>query len=503
VQRLAASIITTMSTNYVNSNIRVRAAHSLNEVSEAPARRTFRTIPYRAIAPLAMVCDALLIFSASLVSDIAYNFELSIGNNNLSQFSGFAAVVAALFIAFGKSYGIYTLAGLLNIKSEIRKVTITWIGVFLFLTAIVFVMKEGSNISRGAVLLFAVSGFLVLIAARGVWRIFLADGLAVRRFANRKIAVIEEQLSTDNAQLVETLNRHGLEPAFHFVLPSYLNDERRREEVIDKFISSIHGSNIEEIIVATGLEHWSDLSSLLAKLRVLPLPVNLIPMGPLSELFNLSSHSIGDTTTVELQHGPRTLTERAIKRVSDILVASAALVVFIPLLLITAIAIKLDSPGPIIFRQRRRGFNGRPFQILKFRTMSVLEDGEKVVQAERNDVRITRFGNWLRRTSIDELPQLINVLEGSMSVVGPRPHAMAHDTEFDKLVRNYAYRHHVKPGLTGWAQVNGFRGQTRTIEDVEQRIKLDLWYIDNWSLAVDVKILFMTATEVIFGKNAY
>ena len=147
----------------------------------------------------------------------------------------------------------------------------------------------------------------------------------------------------------------------------------------------------------------------------------------------------------------------------------------------------MDSPGPILFRQRRRGFNGRPFQIFKFRTMSVQEDGDCVVAAQRNDSRVTRVGNWLRRTSIDELPQLLNVLQGSMSIVGPRPHALVHDTEFEKLLDNYAYRHHVKPGLTGWAQVHGYRGEMRTVEDIEQRIKYDLWYIDNWTLATDIR----------------
>jgi exopolysaccharide biosynthesis polyprenyl glycosylphosphotransferase len=204
-----------------------------------------------------------------------------------------------------------------------------------------------------------------------------------------------------------------------------------------------------------------------------------------------------------MQHGPRTWSQRFIKRVFDIVLGSIALLAFMPLFLITAIGIKIDSPGPILFRQRRRGFNGRPFQIFKFRTMYVQEDGDNIVAAQRNDARVTRIGNWLRRTSIDELPQLLNVLRGTMSIVGPRPHALAHDNEFENLLDKYAYRHHVKPGLTGWAQVNGYRGEMRTIADIEERVKYDLWYIDNWSLATDIRILFMTVTEVVDGKNAY
>ena len=135
--------------------------------------------------------------------------------------------------------------------------------------------------------------------------------------------------------------------------------------------------------------------------------------------------------------------------------------------------------------------------------MSVLEDGETVTQAKRKDSRVTRVGYWLRRTSIDELPQLFNVLRGNMSMIGPRPHALAHDTEFGQLVANYAYRHHVKPGITGWAQVNGFRGRTCTVSDIEKRLALDLWYIDNWSLALDFKITLMTVIEIAKGENAY
>ncbi len=236
---------------------------------------------------------------------------------------------------------------------------------------------------------------------------------------------------------------------------------------------------------------------------MLPIPVNLVPVGPSSDLFQLPSHTIGDTVTVELQRGPRTLFDRATKRVLDMIFSASALALLIPLFIMTAIAIKLDSPGPVIFWQRRAGFNGRKFYIMKFRTMSVLEDGETVTQAKRKDSRVTRVGYWLRRTSIDELPQLFNVLRGNMSMIGPRPHALAHDTEFGQLVANYAYRHHVKPGITGWAQVNGFRGRTCTVSDVEKRLELDLWYIDNWSLALDFKITLMTIIEIAKGENAY
>ena len=173
-----------------------------------------------------------------------------------------------------------------------------------------------------------------------------------------------------------------------------------------------------------------------------------------------------------------------------------------PMLAMTAAAIKLSSAGPAIFRQRRRGFNGRPFVIYKFRTMNVLEDGEVIRQATKQDDRVTPIGRVLRQSSIDELPQLFNVLKGDMSLVGPRPHAMAHDDEYGAAIANYAYRQHVKPGLTGLAQVNGCRGETVHLDQMKKRIDYDLWYVDNWSLLLDLQILART-TLVPLKRDGY
>lgn len=497
---VTSSVVSTM--NYLKRDFSEPKSVALANARLRPRARHW-TIPYWAIAPIAMAIDASIIFATSILSDVGYHLAFLHNFGNVEQFAGFAAVVAAMFIAVAKSRNIYSLPELLNLKSQIGKVTVKWIIVFLFLTAAAFTMKVSESFSRGSTITFAFSGLFVLIGVRILWKVYLADGLAVRRFSSRRIALIAEQTSVDGSDIGGTLTRHGLQLAQHFVLPSNRSDAQRRKEVIKQAISSIRGSDVEEIVVTADLHRWPDVNGLLSELRVLPLPVNLVPVGPLSELFQLSSHSIGDTVTIEWQHGPRTASQLLLKRATDIVLASAALVAFFPLFLVVAVAIKTDSKGPIIFKQWRRGFNGRPFKILKFRTMSVLEDGDSIMQARQNDARVTRVGGLLRRSSIDELPQLFNVLNGTMSIVGPRPHATAHDSHFDKLVAKYAYRHHVKPGLTGWAQVNGYRGETRTVADIEQRVKLDLWYIDNWSLATDIKIMLMTATEIMNGKNAY
>jgi exopolysaccharide biosynthesis polyprenyl glycosylphosphotransferase len=172
-------------------------------------------------------------------------------------------------------------------------------------------------------------------------------------------------------------------------------------------------------------------------------------------------------------------------------------------MLMTAILIKCTSTGPVLFRQTRNGFNGRAFKIYKFRTMRVLEDGPIILQARRNDPRVTPVGRWLRKTSIDELPQLLNVLLGDMSLVGPRPHAAAHNSEYEQVISNYAFRQHVKPGITGWAQVNGYRGETLTVNMMKSRVDLDLWYINNWSIWLDAKIILRTVVQVTRDPVAY
>jgi putative colanic acid biosynthesis UDP-glucose lipid carrier transferase len=190
------------------------------------------------------------------------------------------------------------------------------------------------------------------------------------------------------------------------------------------------------------------------------------------------------------------------KRTLDLLVAVPALLLLAPLFAVIALFIRLESRGPVLFRQKRNGICGNGFDILKFRTMHVLEDGETIVQAHEGDPRVTRVGRILRRYSLDELPQLLNVFAGDMSLVGPRPHARAHDAHYAARIRNYHYRQAVKPGMTGWAQVNGHRGPTPTVESMADRIELDLWYARHASFALDLKILLRTPLEVLRHRNA-
>jgi putative colanic acid biosynthesis UDP-glucose lipid carrier transferase len=212
---------------------------------------------------------------------------------------------------------------------------------------------------------------------------------------------------------------------------------------------------------------------------------------------------LGGIPTIGVFETPFASVDGWVKRVEDIVLASLILLFASVPMLLAAIGVKLSSKGPVFFRQRRYGLDGRAFLVWKFRSMTVCEDGPEIPQAKRFDPRVTPFGAFLRRTSLDELPQFFNVLLGSMSIVGPRPHAVAHNEQYRKLIHGYMLRHKVKPGITGWAQINGFRGETDTLDKMERRVEHDLWYICNWSLWLDLRIVLMTTLKGFAGRNTY
>jgi putative colanic acid biosysnthesis UDP-glucose lipid carrier transferase len=223
----------------------------------------------------------------------------------------------------------------------------------------------------------------------------------------------------------------------------------------------------------------------------------------LFDLIQARMDTVGDMPVVAVCETPFYGLSGLIKRASDLALASVILLMVSPLMLAIAIGVKLTSPGPVLFRQRRYGVDGREIVIYKFRTMSVLEDADVIRQATRDDRRVTAFGAFLRRNSLDELPQFINVLQGRMSVVGPRPHAVAHNELYRKLIKSYMIRHKVKPGITGLAQVHGLRGETDTLEKMKERIEYDLAYLRNWSLRLDLQIVWKTIFVVLRKQNAY
>jgi putative colanic acid biosynthesis UDP-glucose lipid carrier transferase len=242
---------------------------------------------------------------------------------------------------------------------------------------------------------------------------------------------------------------------------------------------------------------------LLDELKDTTASIYFVPDIFMFDLIQARMDSIGGIPVVAVCETPLYGFNALIKRVSDIVIAATILLLISPVMLAIAIGVKRSSPGPVLFKQRRYGLDGREILVYKFRSMTVTEDGPVVRQATRQDSRVTRFGGFLRRTSLDELPQFINVLQGRMSVVGPRPHAVAHNEMYRKLISGYMIRHKVKPGITGLAQVNGLRGETDTIEKMKARVEYDLSYLRNWSVWLDLMIILKTVFVVLRDQNAY
>jgi Undecaprenyl-phosphate glucose phosphotransferase len=266
----------------------------------------------------------------------------------------------------------------------------------------------------------------------------------------------------------------------------------------------IRRHRVDRVVVALPWNTSDRTNALLSRLGTVPVRIDLVPSDMIWHYPNIDMERIGGVPVLTIVNSRVERQMGMIKRVEDIVISSIALLLLWPVLLIAAIAVKLGSKGPAIFKQRRHGFNNQVFEVYKFRSMRMQDDdGKGVKQATRHDARITRVGSFLRRSSIDELPQLFNVLKGDMSIVGPRPHAVQHNDEFGAIISQYFARHNVKPGITGWAQVKGLRGETDTIEKMHKRVDADLYYIEHWSLLLDLKVILMTAMTVWFHDAAY
>ncbi len=272
---------------------------------------------------------------------------------------------------------------------------------------------------------------------------------------------------------------------------------------VDQLSEYVKRHRVDLIYVTLPMASQPRIMKLLEELHDTTASVYFTPDIFLFDLIQARMDTIGGIPVVALCETPFYGVNGLVKRVSDIVLATLILTAISPLMAAIALGVKLSSPGPVLFRQRRYGLDGREIVVYKFRTMTVMEDGEVVKQATKNDCRVTPFGAFLRRTSLDELPQFINVLQGRMSIVGPRPHAVAHNETYRKLVKSYMVRHKVRPGITGWAQVNGLRGETETVEKMKARIEYDLDYLRHWSLKLDLAIIWRTLFVVLKSRNAY
>jgi Undecaprenyl-phosphate glucose phosphotransferase len=268
---------------------------------------------------------------------------------------------------------------------------------------------------------------------------------------------------------------------------------------LNEIVHDCRRFHTDSVLLLFDGDEMSAVAVAVEKLSLAPVKVQLLPCGIVEFLRCGRIGSFGRAPVIELVSGPRWVADRLLKRTFDLIVAIVAGLLLMPLMLFVALSIKLDSRGPVLFRQTRHGYNNEPISVLKFRTMMQRKDEHQFCQASRDDPRVTRVGRILRRTNMDELPQLLNVIRGEMSLVGPRPHAVSHNQMYDGQIARLSRRHNVKPGITGWAQVNGLRGETDTLEKMRMRIEHDLYYIDHWSFALDMKIVVKT----VFSKKSY
>jgi undecaprenyl-phosphate galactose phosphotransferase/putative colanic acid biosynthesis UDP-glucose lipid carrier transferase len=459
--------------------------------------RLTHRMPFHLIELGTLLGDLFVILAAAVLSGIGYQTLVLEANGDVNTFLAIGALVFANFFALTSAQQNYRPTNLINTGRQFRYVTLNWLFIFFILTAVAFTLKIATNFSRGSTLSFFILGLVSLLAFRWILARYLKGALAAGAFAEQRIILISERGQQSTSRALDELRQCGYRPVKTVEISLAEIDSTgvttSLNQKIQRVIAASQNERVDYIFLLLKWNRPQLINNLVQLLRPLPIPVHLLPDENVESFMAERGNSIGTTFTVELQRAPLSNTERTLKRVFDVVSAAGILVLLSPLMVLTALMIKLDSPGPALFRQKRNGFGGTVFSIYKFRSMRVLEDGARIQQATRDDPRVTRLGRWLRRTSIDELPQLFNVLVGDMSLVGPRPHAVAHNNEYQTVVSNYAFRHHMKPGITGWAQVNGLRGETQTVDLMAKRVECDLWYINHWSLWLDLRIIVKTA----------
>jgi Undecaprenyl-phosphate glucose phosphotransferase len=457
--------------------------------------RLERRIAFKAIGTVALCLDLAVVVSASLVTGVVHDLISFQQVGPVQSFFGVGALSATLFAAVSMARGAYDPHALMEFSKQLREATKVWLLTMLVLSLSAFSLKVSDVHSRGATLAFFVVGWGTIVVSRLIVARWLTQKIAEHGFAEQKAILIADEIELKESKVVEELGRYGYSWSRIYTFSSSFDAPKRRAYLRQTLAEIAELNRDDPLSCLFILSSWIDFSAMqnaLTSFRELSVPIYLLPDGAASKLLKRGLVDFGATRAVELTRAPLSVAEQLSKRILDWTLAAFLLVLFAPLFAIVALLIKADSRGPVFFMQTRNGFNGRRFKIWKFRTMSVLEDGQFVRQATKNDPRVTTLGRLLRRTNIDELPQLLNVLAGDMSLVGPRPHASVHNSEYEKVIANYACRHHVKPGLTGWAQVQGLRGEIQSLYLMQKRVEADLWYIDNWSLWLDFKILVKT-----------
>ncbi len=470
-------------------------------------------LPFKALPPLSrkIITDliaalevAIVIFCAA-IAKFLYVDQIVQTGESIWLYVGIGSVGATFSYIALKKQGLYQSDKIIEMRGHVPRIFFALAGAFLILIAVAYFFKIAHVYSRGWLLIwFTLSLFMISVQRKLVTH--MLQKLAKKGRFSHTIAIF------GSGSIGQKLVKYFTQDDIDIRLAGIFGDKAiSTDHTASK--SSISGDlkgliklarekHIDKIIIALPPSQEKKILEVRKALEVLPIDIHLCP-----NLINLnlrcpSVSNIGDVNLLDIHRKPIKDWEHFTKRAFDFAGASLLLLVLSPIMALIALGIKLDSSGSILFSQRRHGFNRKIIDVLKFRSMSVTEDGAYALQATKNDMRITRIGKFLRRTSLDELPQLWNVIKGEMSLVGPRPHPLKLDKDFEEL-EHYAHRNKVKPGITGWAQVHGYRGETDTPEKMQNRVKYDLDYINNWSIWLDITILARTVAVVVKGDSAY
>jgi len=436
-----------------------------------------------------------------------YGLSVLYGVTFDEDFRTLAVLVAILAPTVLRRPRVVSLEILPRTWSITASLILRWMALLAMLFAIGYVTKTSTEFSRRVILTWATLTPVPLII------VSIALNEYIRRFmhspSNARKAVIAgyNDVSRELVERIRTNRELGI------IVKGFFDDRSLKRLGVPEgkillgglteLAAYVNSNNVDVIFIALPMRQVRRVVDLLEELRDTTASIYFVPDIFVVDLIQSRTAEIDGVPIVAMCETPFQGTRGLIKRSMDIVISSIALILLSPFLLLVALLVKLSSPGPAIFRQRRYGLDGEVIDVLKFRTMTVTEDGAVVQQATREDERVTPIGRWLRRYSIDELPQLLNVLRGNMSLVGPRPHAVAHNEQYRRLIKGYMVRHKVPPGITGLAQVNGCRGETTLLEDMRRRVDYDLDYLRHWSPTLDLRILVQTVVKVLYDRKAY
>ena len=454
--------------------------------------------PMRLLADVMPLADAVMVLSASA---LAYLLRYRSGAVPL-EMSSVTLLAAILCLNLLRAAGAYRQQLTAGVATQIATATRVWCGISLGLVLLGYATKSSDSYSRS----WALAWFVIALVGLAGLRVAAAWLVLTWRRSGRlarTMAVVD--LSGTGPALARRLAACGAQDVR--LLGVYDARPTRGSADIDALLALSRTTRIDEVMLTTTGQQDAAINAMVRRLGTLPTQLHLCPELPSVAIAPRAMALLFGVPVLTVRQQPLAGWRAVAKRLEDIVLGSLILLLVAPVLAVAAVAVRLDSPGPMLFRQRRHGFNNNEFTVYKFRTMRHNRPDEPdepdVPQARRNDPRVTRVGKFLRRTSLDELPQIFNVLRGDMSLVGPRPHALAHNAKYAALIDDYLGRHRMAPGITGWAQVNGLRGETDTLEKMQNRVESDLAYIDNWSVLLDLKILLQTVVLVVFDRNAF